>query len=125
MFSPSSSSSSEKKKKKKSTSIEAVPIRVLFPKSANARQRAILHEFAAKNGLKHYSIGDAENKTRRIVLEKLLNDEEKCSANNIVEIDEDETLPGLAGKLGQPNGGLVETGETLLIRNDCSRPLRS
>jgi ATP-dependent RNA/DNA helicase IGHMBP2 len=92
MFSPpsSSSSSSEKKKKKKSTSIEAVPIRVLFPKSANARQRAILHEFAAKYGLKHYSIGDAENKTRRIVLEKLLNDEEKCSAN-IVEIDEDES----------------------------------
>ena len=93
MFSPpsSSSSSSEKKKKKKSTSIEAVPIRVLFPKSANARQRAILHEFAAKYGLKHYSIGDAENKTRRIVLEKLLNDEEKFSANNIVEIDEDES----------------------------------
>ena len=44
-------------------------IRVLFPKNANARQRAILHEFASSNGLKHYSIGEVENKTRQIVLE--------------------------------------------------------
>ena len=69
-------------------------IRVLFPKNANARQRAILHEFASTNGLKHYSIGEVENKTRQIVLEtSTLSTEEdakdKCSTT--VEIDEEES----------------------------------
>ncbi|CAL6328096.1 unnamed protein product [Bathycoccus prasinos] len=67
-----------------------LPLRVLFPKSANARQRAILHEFASKNGLLHYSIGESENKSRRIVLERPDEKEETCSGNNTVEIDEDE-----------------------------------
>ena len=67
-----------------------LPLRVLFPKSANARQRAILHEFASKNGLLHYSIGEAENKSRRIVLERPDEKEETRSGNNTVEIDEDE-----------------------------------
>ena len=67
-----------------------LPLRVLFPKSANARQRAILHEFASKNGLLHYSIGEAENKNRRIVLERPDEKEGTCSENNTVEIDEDE-----------------------------------
>ena len=69
-------------------------IRVLFPKNANARQRAILHEFASTNGLKHYSIGEVENKTRQIVLEtSTLSTEEdakeKCSTT--VEIDEEKS----------------------------------
>ena len=67
-----------------------LPLRVLFPKSANARQRAILHEFASKNGLLHYSIGGAENKSRRIVLERPDEKEETRTGNNTVEIDEDE-----------------------------------
>ena len=90
-MSPSPSNSNTNTNNKTNAAVLPIlPLRVLFPKSANARQRAILHEFASKNGLLHYSIGEAENKSRRIVLERPDEKEETRSGNNTVEIDEDE-----------------------------------
>ena len=90
-MSPSPSNSNTNTNNKTNAAVlPLLPLRVLFPKSANARQRAILHEFASKNGLLHYSIGEAENKSRRIVLERPDEKEETRSGNNTVEIDEDE-----------------------------------
>ena len=90
-MSPSPSNSNTNTNNKTNADVLPIlPLRVLFPKSANARQRAILHEFASKNGLLHYSIGEAENKSRRIVLERPDEKEETRSGNNTVEIDEDE-----------------------------------
>jgi ATP-dependent RNA/DNA helicase IGHMBP2 len=66
--------------------------RVLFPKKCTARQRALLHEFAERNNLKHFSTGTDD--ARRINIESVTTDTTAHTGDNdhelVCEIDEEE-----------------------------------